>query len=493
MKNILKYISVLVAVLLLASCDDYLDVNTDPNNPTEVSPDLVLATAQKMTAEVLSYSDVQGKRYATLANVLMRNWSQADGYNWYPDEFRYNVTSSFFDRVFEDSYYEPLKNYTVLVNLEDTKYDYYKAIAMIMRSFHFQLLVDTYGDIPYTEATLRGENATPVYDDAQTIYEDLIVQLTAAIDVINNAEIPVAVGIDDVMFGGDMDQWKAFANTVKLRILTRQMSMSGRAAYITAEFGVIAAEGSGYITDNAAINPGYSQQAGKVNPFYMEAGFDEGGTVTMTNNATCASDHVINYLTTTGDPRIDFIYEEPTDGHLGVVQGLLDYDTPTPDAFVFDKVSNLGPGILKGHTQDLVIYSLAEVYFNLAEAAQNTYVSGNAKDFYEMGIQASFDYLGAGDATAYYGQAINNVAWSSSTPLEAIITQKWIATNSITAEQAWFDYSRTGFPSNLPVSLTATTADIPVRLMYPASEISANGANVPTQPNVFTTKIFWGN
>lgn len=501
MKNILKYISVLVAILLLASCDDYLDVNTDPNNPTELSPDLVLPTAQKMSAEILSSSDVQGNRFASLGNLMMYNWSQSDGFNWYPDEFKYNVNSSFYSRIFEDSYYEPLKNYTVLLGL-DPEYDYYKAIGMIMRSFHFQLLVDAYGDIPYSEALLRGGNATPVYDDAQVIYEDLIVQLSAAIDIINNAELPVEVGTDDIMFAGDMDMWKAFANTVKLRILTRQMSMSGRAAYITAEFAAIDAEGSGYITMDAAINPGYAQQADKVNPFYMDNGYDDGGTITMTNNATCATDYIIGYLQNTNDPRIDYIYEEPATGHLGVVQGLLDYDTPVKDAYLPVMVSNLGPGILKGPDQDLVIYTLAEVYFNLAEAALNTYISGSARDYYEMGIQASFDYLGAGDATAYYSQAIENVAYTSSTPLEAIITQKWIAVNSITAEQSWFDYNRTGYPdpagfgtfsAGLPISLLASTVDRPVRLMYPASEISSNGANVPAQPNVFTTKVFWGN
>ncbi len=63
----------------------------------------------------------------------------------------------------------------------------------------------------------------------------------------------------------------------------------------------------------------------------------------------------------------------------------------------------------------------------------------------------------------------------------------------INALQNWFDYNRTGFPSDLPVSLTATTADRPVRLFYPSSEITSNGNNLPSQPDVFTSKIFWAN
>jgi len=77
--------------------------------------------------------------------------------------------------------------------------------------------------------------------------------------------------------------------------------------------------------------------------------------------------------------------------------------------------------------------------------------------------------------------------------MEVIITQKWIALNGINAGQSWFDYSRTGYPTGLTVSLQASTSDRPVRLEYPNSEITGNTANVPSQPNVFTAKIFWAN
>ncbi|MCB2195159.1 MAG: SusD/RagB family nutrient-binding outer membrane lipoprotein [Bacteroidetes bacterium] len=502
MKNILKYINLLLVVLLLASCDDYLDVNTDPNNPTEVTPDLLLPVAQKYTGEIISGSDEGGRRYQTVANLFMYNWSQADGYNWFPDEFKYLVTTSFYDRIFEQSYYDALKEYQVLVELEDPNYDYYRAIGMIMKAYHFQLLVDTYGDVPYFEALLRGGDATPAYDDAATIYADLMVQLTAAIDVINNVDeaTVMEVGTDDAMFGGDMTSWKQFANSVKLRILTRLSSMASPPVNISTEFAAIATEGSGFITADASINPGYVAEEGKQNPFWNLYGYDPAGSAEMSNNATCATQYILDYLMATGDDRIDYIYEEPATGHLGVVQGLLGYP---PETYTFDLVSNLGPGILKGADQDVVIYTLAECYLNLAEAALNGYVSGSARTYYESGVQASFDYLGAGDATAYLTSGLNNVSWTaSSNELQAIITQKWIATNSITAEQAWFEYNRTGYPdpaafgdygAGLPISQLASTPDRPVRLYYPASEISSNGENVPSQPDAFTAKIFWAN
>jgi hypothetical protein len=481
----------LIVVLLLASCTaDYLDVNTDPNNPSIVTPDLILPTAQVYTANI-EYGNT-GRRLNDLANLMMYNWSQSDGFSWYTDEFKYNVNSSFFQGVFNETYFNALKQYQILQNL-DPKYDYYKAIGKIMKAYHYQILVDVYGDVPYSEALQRGGEATPKYDDAKTIYEDLIVQLSDAITIIDNATASTVMpGADDAMFGGDMDKWKQFANSLKLRILVRQMSMTGRDAYIQTEMDAIVAEGSGFITDDVAINPGFKKEENKQNPMWNYLGYDASGTITMNNNATCATDFILDYLNQKNDPRIDRLYEKPSTGHLGVPQGLLDYDFPVVDAFVPAMVSNIGPGILKGFDMDAVIYTLAECYFNQAEAVLKGFLDGTAKDLYESGIKASFDFLGAEGATDYIGQTLSLVSYdNSSNKLEAIITQKWIALNGVTTEQAWFDYSRTGYPSNLPLSLQASTSDRPVRLFYPAGERSSNGDNVPTQPNAFTSKIFW--
>jgi len=486
MKKILKYIALLTVILLLTSCEEYLDVNTDQNNPTSVTPDLVLPVAQKYTAELIQ----NDRRISHLGNMMMYTWSQSDGFSWYTDEFKYNVTSSFYRGIFNDSYSNALKQYQILSALEEP-YDYYKAIGMIMKVYHFQILVDLYGDIPYSEALLRKENATPVYEDAQTIYNDLIVKLSDAIDVINNAVAAVVPGEDDCMFGGDMDEWIRFANTVKMRVLVRNSD----ARDVTADMAAIVAEGSGFITSDVLINPGYAIEELKQNPLWDDLGWDASNTQTLSSKATCATDYIVEYLTNINDNRISFIFEEPETGHLGVPQGLLDYDTPVVDAYIPELVSNIGPGILKSATMGACIFSMAESYLNQAEAAQKGLIPGNAQELYETGITASFDYLGAPDAAAYYSQAVPLVGWNSSggQELEAIITQKWIATIGITGEQAWFDYSRTGFPSNLPISLLASTPDRPVRLFYTSDEISANGANVPTQPDAFTSKIFWGN
>ncbi len=494
MKNILISIKILVVFVLLASCSDsYLDVNEDPNNPVTVSPNLILPVA-------LNYSSTleeQDRGLNHLGNMFMANWSQSDGFSWYTDEFAYQVTPSFYDHLFDNTYGNALKQYHGLETLEGEENGNYKAIAKIMKSLHFQILVDVYGDIPYSEALLRGENPTPVYDDAQTVYESVMNDLSDAIELINTTSAisgAVIPGDDDGIFGGDMDMWKTFANTIKLRMLVRQSDMAGRGGYIQAEFDKIAAEGSGFMNDDVLINIGYNQTDNQQNPKWNGLGQDVSGSNRLTNDATCATPWVLNKLNTTNDGRLDFLFEEPATGHLGVDQGINDYDIPVVDQFIPDNVSNIGPGILKGPDQGAVIYTAAESYLNRAEAALKGYIASDAKTMYEAGVQASFDYLGAGDATTYLSQSFQNVGYdNSANKQEAIIVQKWIATMGINALQSWFDYSRTGFPSDVPLSLKASTADRPVRLFYPSSELTSNGGNLPSQPNAFTSKIFWAN
>jgi hypothetical protein len=435
---------------------------------------------------------IQSNRYVShLGAMMVQMWSQSDGFSWYTDEFKYNLTSNFYDYLFTNTYTRSLKQYQILDQLSDPAFVYYRAIAKVMKSYHFQLLVDLYGDVPYSEALLRKDLATPKYDDAATIYADLISQLDSAIMLITDADdLAVVPGDDDIIYGGDMESWVQFANTVKLRILIREAGVVD----VTTQVAAIVTQGSGFITSDVLVNPGYAVDEGKQNPMWNSLGTDVGGSLTLNFQATCATQWALDLLTGLGDGRTDYIYEVPTTGtHLGVVQGLLDYDTPVVDAFVTDNVSNIGPGILKSGTMGANIFSLAEAELLQAEAAFLGLTADDPATHFNAGIQASYDYLGAGDATGYYTSGLALASWAGSTgqELEAIITQKWIAVNGITAEQAWFDYSRTGFPSGMPVSIQYVGPDRPVRLFYTADELSANGANVPAQPNGFTEKIFW--
>lgn len=484
MKKILLSLLILV---VFASCDDYLDVNTDPNNPTEVRPELVLPVAQNYTARWM----LTERGVSHLGNMIMYNWSESAGFSWYNDEFQYIANSpTFYDNIFNVAFTRALKQYENLRNLSD-EYRVYHAIATIMQSYTYQILVDFYGDIPFEEALLRGINSTPSYTDAQIVYDNLIVRLTNAITMLEEAEADPSSVIpsdDDIIYGGDLASWKRLANTIKLRILTRESDVKSN-QYISNELAVIEAEGSGYIISDLMINPGYLNEAGKQSPLYEDFGADESGSPTLSGDATCATDYILQLLNDMNDPRINFLYEEPATGHLGVPQGV----TVDVATFGVDLVSNIGPGLLQSSSQGALVMSAAEVQFNLAELSIKGF-GGDAESFYNAGVEASFNTLGAGSTTAYLAQSLENVNYAfSSNKLEAIITQKWLAVNGISAEQSWFDWVRTGYPSNLPVSVEVPNLVRPVRLSYPASELGTNSNNVPTQPNVYSTPVFWGN
>lgn len=486
MRKILWFLTHILIFFATISCDKYLDINTDPNNPTAVSPDLVLPVALNATSRYQYQFFFGGAN--TLGNFLIYNWSEGFGCLCYPDELRYSVTPAFYQRLFDNAYLKALKQYSVLGQFEN-EIDNYRAIGMIMKVYHFQILVDLYGDIPYFEALARSDNPTPKYDDAQAVYNDLIIQLTSAIDIINLAEGSAAIvvpGSDDIMYGGDMQRWKQFANTLKIRILVRQSDIASKQTYIADEIANIISEGSGFITEDVVINPGYFNEEGKQNPYWAELGANVDGTVTFVSDATVATQFVIDFLTTSNDPRIDYIYEQPLTGHMGVEQGI-----PTTEAQLSEFVSNIGPGILTGSEQGSIIFTLAEHNFNLAEAAfKGLYLGNTPEILFNAGVAASFTTLSAPGYTTYIGQ--NSYA-AQTDKLEAILTQKWVALNGINALQSWFDYSRTGYPLNLPISVLATTPDRPVRLLYPASEITKNSNNVPPQKDAFIDKIFWAN
>jgi hypothetical protein len=122
---------------------------------------------------------------------------------------------------------------------------------------------------------------------------------------------------------------------------------------------------------------------------------------------------------------------------------------------------------------------------------------------YHSGIQASFDYLGAGDATPYYSQVGNSIAYWDDTKsfdykLNLIIAQKWAAEDNVTPFETWCDYRRLPnlpFNKSIPLSVSPYTdvAAVPVRILYPTSEFSTNVTNVPDQGDQahHTDKIFW--
>src|SRR5699024_5792567 len=465
----IKISILLLAVgLLSVSCADFLDVNEDPNNPTEVTPDLVLPVGLNYTADYVG----SNRRLNHLGNMMMFNFGESQGFNWYRDEFKYSVTTTFYSALFNDAYSRAMKQYEVLTDQSD-EYAYYQAIGKIMKAYHFQILVDLFGKVPYENALGRKKNITPEYEDGDVIYEAILDSLTSANNLIEstNPTTAEAVGEDDVVSGGDMLKWEKFANTLKIRILTR-LSDKKDACFINGELDKIDME-VGFIEDDVGVNPGYmAEEKNKQNPYWNDLGMDDSGDITLTHRATCATQFVVNYFQETGDPRLGYIFgpSEDNGDFSGINQGAENEDKETQapekisilnlsykdvDAYGGKSEEELAEpqGVLRGPEADLTIMTLAEHYLNMAELAnKGLHVDKSAEDYYHEGIKASFAYLMGGDyeediAEDYYNQSIENVSWSgSNNKIDAIMTQKWLATMGINAAQSWFDYNRTGYP-----------------------------------------------
>jgi len=481
---------VIAATAITASCsDDFFDVNDNPNEPSVSTPSLTLTAAQQS----FTYLNATSMNY--LGNYIVYNWATPSNWSANQDLFRYQIDNTFYANIFEDSYGITFRDLAYVKGVEDASgavdYSAYDAIVETIKGFQYQHLVDLYGDIPFSEASQRGSNTTPKYDDAETIYKATIDSLTSAaslaLDLPLNAENP---GSADIIFGGDMGHWAQFANTIKLRMLVR-LSNTGQDAYIKDQIALIDANGAGYITSDVSTNPGYSQNLYQQSPFYGYVGYNEAGEELDRHDFTVATDYLISLLQENNDPRIDLLFNTPTKGgdHKGAPQliGL------PGTGFTSGDLSKVGEGLLKSPEQDQPIMLLAEALFLQAEAVQRGYIDGDAKDLYEMGIAASFDYLGAEGAEDYYAQPLENVSWeASSNKIEAIITQKWLALNGVSGIESWIELTRTGYPANLPIPVDSD-GKRPVRLLYPSSEYSTNANNVPAQTaaEAFTNNPFW--
>jgi len=507
----LLILSAVVAVTTV-SCDKYLDINQSPNSPSEetVTPDLMLAAALSQPYTVTSTAGTYGINPIVdaneLGNIFMNSWA-GDVNNItgaYLDEFALILTSSFHSQIW-DRLYRETSTLQTIINDPNPVYDNMKAIAKIMKTHHFQTIVDLYGDVPYSQAHLLGDNTTPAYDDDETIYRDFIVQLDDAIALIDNADLnTIDPGVNDVIFNGDMSMWKKFANTLKLRVLLREATKAetngASQTYLNAQFANMV--GASYITTNVTLNPGFVDTAGRQNPFWGNFGQTPAGDNTFDKGLIVVTDYAAQYMsggvtqngvsTAVNDTRLAAMYEDVAGTVVGVVQGADNTSAPADLSHL-----RLNSGLLQSPIQDVYVMTASEAYFLQAEAAVRGYISGTAQSFYDAGINASFALLGAtpgtyvNDINAVVGQGFG-AAVGLDQQIEAIMTQKWIALMGINGIESWIEYTRTGYPA-VPLATTAQQAAKPNRLMYPGSEYTANSANVPAQsaPDTFTTHVFW--
>lgn len=500
MKKNLIYIAALGLLLPFAACkESFLDINDNPNQVLSATPEALLPTVLNRTDSLY----ING--YNVYGGWTAGYWAKTGTVSGFDAERTYTYTNTTYQSLWNSSY-------DILIDLELLEKSAvaagktnYQAIAKIIKAFNYQILVDEYGNIPYSEALKGEEELSPAYDKAEDIYKNLIVELNAAIALIDGADAnTVAVEASkDIVFSGNLSSWKKLANTLKLRILLRESQVSSLSAYLATEFAKLPASPDGYISDDVTGNPGYLQSTGKLNPFW------ESYYKNAANNATSNSKYVRGttyairqYQQTVSDKRLARIYTQVGGAYVGAVLG-------EANPLAHAKLSEFGKGIFKAYNAPAVLLLASESYFLQAEAkARGLLAGGNGEDEYKEGVRRSFIYLyksdlttadAIADANIYLAANAGNrlVDWSTSVnKQETIVYQKWLALNSINSIEAWSEYRRTGYPSDLPASneSTSTRADkFPVRLLYPQSELGTNPDNVAAQGaiNQFTSRIFW--
>ena len=489
----------LIALSVLGnSCKkDFLSVDEfNPNSASAVPASLVLPAALNTTSRIMTLPGNFDFIY-----LWYGEWCISGGYSQPTGLTQYNLLNSSYQGNWNNLYLN-LQNYDYIEQNSTTDQQKpYAAIAKIMKAFVFQNLVDIYGNVPYFEA-LKGSAEVqvlkPPYDDQQTIYEDLVVQLDAAMDLIESAPADaLEVGDYDIIYHGDMAMWHKFANTVKLRILMNQSGMANRDSYITGALATKPHALSDFIGagEGAMLNPGYVQSSTKMNPFWERFYKQDDSQQADGLGYYMAGQDACDFLSTYNDPRKLLIFAPYSGTNIkGNYFGALLLGTvPT--------TSQLGPGLIKSFDMDSPILTDFESLFLQAEAVQRGFISGSLKSVYESAVTQSVVYLGglASDATSYLKQAsapLVNID-ESTNQIQTIITQKWIALNGVSALPIWTDYRRTGYPSFIHFSADAAKLNStpPVRLLYPQTEISTNNDNVIAQGtiNLFTSKIFWQN
>jgi len=500
MQSRYSFFCILSFGLLLAagSCTKKLNTNqVDPNGEgvnlltgSTVFPQILTSMVKnKLGANIATGSDnydfaSQYMGYWARSNSFSASGSQAEMESFsYLNSFGDGNWQSLYQTIYDMNF----------VMAHSVKNSILPGAARALRAMAFQDLVDQFGNVPYSQADQPALYLEPKYDSASTIYQDLAAQLDTAVTEIQASQ-STTDDASDIMFKGSKPLWTAFANTIKLRVLLRQIP-NGNVSSVTTQIAALQQQVGGFLGagQDALVNPGYANAVQQQNPFWAQYGYTPAGVAVQNYDAFCSGQLMIAFLDSINDPRIGYFYSITTaNNYFGNYFGETgNSSTPT---------SNFGPGILQSASAPALLFSAAQSFFMQAEAVQRGLMTGNAGALYQQGVEESFRYLTVPNATAaadafLAGSSNGMVNFSiSANKLQTILYQKWIAECELDGLEAYSDYRRTGFPFIAVVSRAAPGQPMPQRLLYPESEYTQNPANVDAQNQTASdlfTPIFW--
>ncbi len=485
MKKIVLFITFIS--LAISSCtDDITGLNELKKEATSTKPEYLFTNAQKNLADQMVSTSVNYNVFRLFA----QHWTETT----YPDESQYNITTrsipdNHFTVLYRDVLRDLKESKTILstevyvgTTAEKAAKELVRknklAVIDILTAYTYSILVDTFGNVPYTQALDLENYPQPVYDDAKTIYKDLISRLTS--DVSNLSSSAESFGSADLVYGGDVVKWKKFANTLRLRLAVN--IYDAEPTYGKAQ--VEAAVTAGVImnaSDNANFK--YLSTQPNTNPLYVDL-------VASGRHDFVPANTLVNKMNTLADPRREKYFTLASNGtYKGGTYGTGNSYSSNSHVSATIEDPTL-PGTLLDYT---------EVEFLLAEAVEKgATISGTAESHYNAGITASMQNWGvaAADITTYLARTDVAYTTAAGTYKQKIGEQAWIALYNRGFE-AWTSYRRLDFPVlAAPAGAYNGLTSVPVRYSYPAKEQTLNTANVTAAitaigGNNLTTKLFW--
>lgn len=458
MKKIL--LTILTIGLFATGCTDKFEqINENPNAPENVRPQFLLSNIISVAADKNTFDE--GFR---LANYIEQFAASAEFERI--DRYEMGTNSDYWNTL-----YHLLADVRSMKENENSN-EAFQAVGDIMSSFMYSQLTDMWGDVPYGESIGAKEGILePAYDTQQEIYTNpntgILAVLKNAVQVLDQTNASIA---GDVMFGGDLDKWIRFANSLQVRYLIRiskQVNVSGDLQ--TLVDGDRLMRGN---FDNAVV-PYLSSAPNQWELFNSSVGIYEEHRMTLT---------VDSILTAWDDPRVAALYKptqksvlEGDPQYRGLQNGL------SPETIAADSTMNLKDISLFGTVfRDIPngvngqFMQYAELEFALAEAAERGTIGGDAQMYYENGIAASFEYYNTALPDDYFSRA--NVILDGNDNLTKILTQKWLSLISC-GHEAWFNIRRTGIPALTPGPDNYNNGRYPVRYLYPEGEQATNAAS----------------
>lgn len=487
MKHTIVLWMLIGAWILTAGCakSKFLDINSDPDNPEDVPPKVLL------TSTSIGIAFANGNELGRVASLLMQH--NAGTANQAPPFDIYNLDGSFDNSWNFEIYANTVSDLRTLIGKTEAASPAYSGIAKIQLAYIFSLTTDIWGDIPYSQAGFRLEFLTPRFDKQEDIYQgNSGLGIQSLFDLVKSGLADLAKpagalnpGADDLTYGGVRAAWIRAGNTLLLKF-AMQISNPNPTLAKTIIDEVLTA--NTYITGNAQ-------------DFEIPFGSNEGSQspILSFNNVNRATDQMLStrfraLMTTQNDlVRLSKLYTSPTGNFVAFENGA---NTVPPLQATRSKYANFVTGPDPNGKSYIRLLTNAQRAFILSEAALILGTAGDPDALYKEGIRANMSKTGMSNTEIddYFtaNPTIVTLTGSTEDKRKQIITQKYIAfvPNPI---EAFNDYRRTGYPE-LAVALNSAGDDpatIPKRYTYPPNERARN-PNTPNPRPLTNVKVWWG-